>query len=191
MNGLHIFKARRRWYTWLTDVILIYIIFIIAPWPILEMYIGAASVQKHSDVIYLLALCPIIGFVTILFTTRRYSVMKECVKIHLVGCSFSVFIPEIENINRIHWLSTFFGFRVGFGGIGECSGIVFFPSLGMVTTFITNRKNLVLIEKQDGKKLLISPEHPDEFIKTVINLKEQFVPEDEWITKTLKEEFKK
>ena len=117
-----------------------------------------------------------------MFATRRYSVTKECINIHLVGGSFYVFIPEIENIKRIHWLSTLSGFRFGFGGIGECFGLVFFPSFGMVTTFITNRKNLVLIEKQDGKKLLISPEHPDDFIKTVINLKKQYVPEDEWIT---------
>lgn len=184
---MHIFKARRRWYTWLTNVIILYIIFIIAPWPILEMYIGAPSAQNHSGVVYLLALCPIIGFVTVMFATRRYSVMKECINIHLVGGSFSIFIFEIENINRIHWLSTLFGFRFGFGGIGECFGLVFFPSLGMVITFITNRKNLVLIEKQNGKKLLISPEHPDEFIKTVINLKEQYVPEDEWITQNAQE----
>ncbi len=114
-----------------------------------------------------------------MFATRHYSVMKDCIKIHLVGGSFSVFIPEIERINRIHWLSLLFGLRgFGFGGFGECFGLVWFKRLGMVTAFVTNRKNLVLIEKKNGKKLLISPEHPDEFIKTVLNAKQQYVPDE-------------
>ena len=179
MDSMHIFKAHRRWYTCLTNIIFLYIIFIIAPWPILEMYIGAPSAQNHSGVVYLLALCPIIGFVTVMFATRRYSVMKDFIKIHVVGGSFSVFIPEIERINRIHWLSLLFGFRgFGFGGFGECFGLCWFKRLGMVTVFATNGKNLVLIEKQNGKKLLISPEHPDKFIETVLNAKQQYVPDE-------------
>ena len=103
-----------------------------------------------------------------MFATRCYSVTKDRIKIHLVGGSFSIFISEIERINRIHWLSLIFGFRCfGFGGNGECFGLVWVKRLGMVTAFVTNGKNLVLIEKRDGKKLLISPEHPDEFIDLV------------------------
>jgi hypothetical protein len=162
------FPARRRWYTWLTDVVLIYIIFIIAPWPILEMHIGAPSAQERSGLVYLLALLPIIGFVALMFATRSYSVTKDRIKIHLVGGSFPVLIPEIERIDRIHRLSFLFGFRCfGFGGNGECFGLVWVRRLGMVTVFATNGKNLVLIEKKNGIKLLISPECPDEFIDLV------------------------
>jgi hypothetical protein len=178
-NGKCQFKARRRWYTWLTNIIFLYIVFIIAPWPILEMYIGTPSAQNQSSAVYLLAIIPIIGFITVMFATRSYSVTKDCIKIHLVGGSISVFIPEIERINRIHWLSLFFGFRCfGFGGNGECFGLLWVKSLGKVTAFATNHKNLVLIEKQDGKKLLISPEHPDKFIETVLDAKQKYVPDE-------------
>ncbi|MBN2181576.1 MAG: hypothetical protein JW715_06660 [Sedimentisphaerales bacterium] len=113
-----------------------------------------------------------------MFATRRYSVIKDHIKIHLVGGSFSIFIPDIEKINRIHWLSLF-GFRCfGFGGFGECFGLVWFRRIGTVTVFATNGKNLVFIEKKNGKKFLISPEHPDEFVKTVIDVKEKYVPDE-------------
>lgn len=179
MESTHKFKARRRWYTWLTNVIFLYIIFIIVPWLILEMYIGTPSAQNHSYMFFLLAIIPIIGFVTVMFATKHYSVTKDCIKIHLVGGNFSVFIPEIEKINRIHWINLLFGVRCfGFGGNGECFGLVWIKRLGMVTAFATNHKNLVLIEKQNGKKLLISPEHPDKFIETVLNAKQQYVPDE-------------
>ena len=87
-----------------------------APWPVIERYFGDASSSSRLGVFYLLlALCPAIGFVTLMFATRSYSVTADYVKIHLVGGSFSVLMNEIESINRIHWLSTVTGFRFGFG----------------------------------------------------------------------------
>lgn len=168
------FSARRRWYTWLTNAILFYLCFVVAPWPIVEKCIGGTFVEDRSNTVYfLLALCPVVGFVTIMFATRSYSVTKGYVEIHLVGSSFSVCMDKIEAVNRIHWLSTFFCFRFGFGGFGEYFGLFWFSRLGKVTAFVTNRHDLVLIEKRNGKKLLISPAQPDEFVDLVRNAKEQ------------------
>ena len=111
--------------------------------------------------------------VTMMFATRSYSVTADYIKIHLVGGSFSVLMNEIESINRINWLSTVTGFRFGFGGFGEYFGLFYFSKLGKVTAFVTNRNDLVLIERRDGKKLLISPERPDEFVDFVRNAREQ------------------
>lgn len=168
------FSARRRWYTWLTNAILFYLCFVMAPWPIVEKYVGGPLVEERSNTVYfLLALCPVAGFVTIMFATRSYSVTKEYVEIHLVGSSFSVCMDEIEAVNRIHWLRTFSGYRLGFGGFGEYFGLFWFSRLGKVTAFVTNRHDLVLIEKRNGKKLLISPEQPDEFVDFVRNAKKK------------------
>ena len=168
------FSARRRWYTWFTNAILFYLCFVVAPWPIVEKYFGGPLVEEYSNTVYfLLALCPVVGFVTIMFATRSYSVTKGYVKIHLVGSNLSVGMDEIEAVNRIHWLSIFFGFRLGFGGFGEYFGLFWFSRLGKVTVFVTNTRDLVLIEKRDGKKLLISPAQPDEFVDLVRNAKKK------------------
>ena len=80
----------------------------------------------------------------------------------------SVTIPfsEIISIQRIDNMR--FAVRTfGNGGMFGYTGKFYKKGIGSMTWYCTQRKNYVLIETINGKKIVITPDNPDGFMKNV------------------------
>ena len=70
------------------------------------------------------------------------------------------------NAEEMKWsLRTF-----GNGGMFGYTGKYYNRTLGSMTWYVTQRKNYILIEKLDGKKIIITPDHPQDFLLDVQSL---------------------
>ena len=79
----------------------------------------------------------------------------------LIGDLTINFIEEPER-----WAWTWWGIRLfASGGLYGYFGLFSFKGIGRVWMYATNRHNLVLIKTSQGKKILLSPKDPEEFIK--------------------------
>lgn len=73
------------------------------------------------------------------------------------------FIGEPER-----WVWTWWGIRLfASGGLYGYFGLFSFKGIGRVWMHATNRHNLVLVKTYQGKKILLSPKDPEEFIKLI------------------------
>ena len=67
-------------------------------------------------------------------------------------------ISKVENMG--------FAFRTfGNGGMFGYTGKYYNAGLGRMTWYCTQRKNYILVEKTDGKKIVFTPDDPDSFIR--------------------------
>jgi len=60
-----------------------------------------------------------------------------------------------------------FSARVGFGGLFGSFGFIYTQRQGWVLAFVTSMSAWVLIERTDGRTLLLSPERPDELARAL------------------------
>jgi hypothetical protein len=54
-------------------------------------------------------------------------------------------------------------------------GVYYSSSVGIFKAYITNMSNLVLIKYSDDKKILLSPEKPEEFVNTIAQIRTEFI----------------
>lgn len=101
-------------------------------------------------------------FIPYLWAPQGYFILKKTVIVkRLIG---DVTISFIEEPKRWRW--TWWGVRlVGSGGLYGYYGLFSFRGIGRVWMYATNRHNLILIKTDQGKKILLSPKDPEEFIK--------------------------
>ncbi len=76
---------------------------------------------------------------------------------------------KIEDISKIEKIIMPFYFK-GYGASFYC-GKFYIPSLGWTNTVITNLTDAVLIIDNEGKKYLISPSKPEEFVEMIKKIK--------------------
>jgi hypothetical protein len=75
------------------------------------------------------------------------------------------------------WKWTWWGLRLfGSGGMYGYFGLFTFRGLGTVRMYATHRHKLVLVTDVNGKKNLLSPDDPEEFVR---NTQELFLNKDE------------
>lgn len=101
-------------------------------------------------------------FLPYLWSPRCYVVCDNVVVVRrLIGD----LIIDMSRQPRL-WKWTWWGLRLfGSGGLYGYYGFFTFKGTGRVRMHATNRHNLVLIEDARGRKHLISPDRPKEFIK--------------------------
>ena len=63
----------------------------------------------------------------------------------------------------------------GSGGFFGYYGWFHNMEMGLFKAYSTNRQNAILIKIVGGKKILISPERPAEFLKLVVDYKNQYL----------------
>lgn len=104
--------------------------------------------------------------VTILFAPLGFTVDPVGIIVHRLGPNIYIRHEEIAAIQRIEAVQIGLGIRVfGSGGFFGFFGSFYSRRLGRFRGCITNRRDLVLIELQDGTKLVLSPYPADAFVE--------------------------
>jgi len=102
--------------------------------------------------------------IPVLWVPRGYTIRNNTVIVErLIG---DAEIPIAEK--PMLWKWTWWGVRLfGSGGLYGYYGYFAFRGLGRVLMHATNRYNLVLVIDGKGRKYLLSPDNPQEFIEQV------------------------
>jgi len=104
----------------------------------------------------------------ILLAPLRYTAGESAVRVKRLGPDVLIPVEIIRQIRRLEKRDLGIGIRLfGSGGFLGGFGIFFCSRLGMAYTYVTDAARLVLIECDDGRKFLLSPERPEEFVETV------------------------
>jgi hypothetical protein len=85
----------------------------------------------------------------------------------------TVFIKRLIGDLKIHvereperWKWTYWGLRLfGSGGLYGYYGLFTFRNLGRVLMYATNRHNLILLQDEHARKIMISPTNPEKIIQ--------------------------
>ena len=147
------------------------------PWFIIGLCIYVVSKKTiivqaaHKDimlvpVIFVTVLLPGIVIAMYLLKTIAVIVDENAItierKIRPVVINFSdiVSVKRVENMR--YTIRTF-----GNGGVFGYTGMYYKKGIGFMRWYCTQRKNYILIEKTNNKKIVITPDDPESFIKDI------------------------
>jgi len=112
--------------------------------------------------------------ICVLYSPRTFYVTKDSVIVKRPGPDLMIKIRDIEGIRPIGLRE--FGLAVrtfGVGGFFGYYGKFYSRRIGSYNAYATNCKSLVLIQCNNGKKYVLSPEHADKFVERVNAIKQQ------------------
>ncbi len=109
-----------------------------------------------------------IYIISYLFSASKYSVAQKSVIIHRHIKNIVIPFDDIKKVylvdkHRLRWSTRLWAI----GGLFGYSGKFANGHLGQMTWYATNLNNAVLIEKRNGKKIVITPDNPDAFLKQI------------------------
>ncbi len=138
-------------------------------------FAGFYAYKKSGDeplVLVLSALGPIVlgGLVIIMYFLKPLSVIVDNNSI-TIERKFKPVVIRFSEIKTVRLLQkgemkgtirTF-----GNGGIFGYTGLYYNKTMGSMTWYCTQRKKYILVEKTNNKKLIITPDNPDDFIQSL------------------------
>lgn len=138
--------------------------------PALIAILGLILVIRLKDVAGSLGIILGAGFATlivatyifhpkaILITDKDLTIDRMVKPVHIPLADIKLIRPV--NDDEMKWAIRTFGN----GGMFGYTGKYYNRILGSMTWYVTQRKNYILIEKLDGKKVIITPDHPQNFL---------------------------
>ena len=164
------FSARWSLCVWIITIAVGLIVFVVIPYWVLEaVWAGALANEQTQAWLFLVGGVPLIIFVlAVLFAPMKYTVTDSEIVVNRFGPNVVIPIKSIDEIRRIQKKEFGFTLRL-FGSGGFCGGYGTFHNrrLGVFQAYITNRKTLIFIKCDNHKKILVSPEKPEEFLGVV------------------------
>lgn len=118
--------------------------------------IDAASIFIHSGIL-LLFITILLG--SYLFSPQKYEIRERQLIIHRLAGGITINLNDIIEIRTIKkgelsgTIRTF-----GNGGLFAYYGKFYHSAFGSMTYYVTQRKNMVLLQTDTGKKIVISPD---------------------------------
>jgi len=104
----------------------------------------------------------------VLLAPLRYKVTASAVLVKRLGPDVLIPVENIHEVRQVEKRDLGIGIRIfGSGGFLGGFGIFLSSRLGILYGYVTDASRLVLIECVDGRKYLLSPETPHEFVETV------------------------
>lgn len=126
---------------------------------------------------FLIGLVPCVFVLALFFAPMRYSITTAEVIVERLGPNVVILIQSIDEIRRIQKKELGFTLRLfGVGGFCGAYGTFWNRRLGAFQAYITNTKTLILIKHQGGRKILLSPEKPEEFVDAVARARNLLSP---------------
>jgi len=112
------------------------------------------------------AFLPIIILVALaLFAPRAYEVNPDAIVVKRLGPDVVVPRDEIQEVQRLEGVKIGFTLRLfGCGGFLGWFGLFYSRGLGEFWAYAGNQKDLVLLTRTDGRKIVLSPSPPEAFI---------------------------
>jgi len=177
VNEIRKFSAPWALYLWVTTIVIGFLVFVLIPYLIINAVCTKTLTDQSKALLFLLGLVPFIFVLALFFAPIKYTVTNSEVIVNRLGPNVAVPIHTIEHISRPHrkqvrFLTTVRLFGVGgfFGGYG----LFWNRSLGVFYAYITNLKTLVFIKYDNGRKILLSPDRPQEFLEAVAHAQTRF-----------------
>lgn len=136
-----------------------------------SLFIGFLNSGNHSDLFGISIATAInffmlgLVFVFFLLRTSSYSVTESSIVINSLLLPYNVSRNEIAKctlVSKDEMSGTIRTF--GNGGLFGYTGYYRNAKFGTMRWFATQRKNYLLIEKTNGKKIVITPDEPENFI---------------------------
>ena len=133
--------------------------------------VASGGVQTELPILFAI-LVPLIFVLVKLFAPRKYIVTDSDIIVKRSGPDITIPIRDINNIRHISRKELGAVFRLfGVGGFCGTYGLFSSSGIGIFKGYTTNRSCLVVIEHSYVKKIVISPENPEEFVNTILQLK--------------------
>lgn len=166
-NDCRQYAARWSILNWLFTILVSFLAFVFIPIEIWTHVSPHGLEGPSAGYVYLLGLCPALLLFALLFAPIGYAIAAGQIRVRRPGFDVIVSISDVKAIRRIHRKDLGFAVRIGLGGYFGTYGSLITTRLGLMAVYATNGKSLVLIERQGGRKLLISPSDPDDFVQRV------------------------
>ena len=109
------------------------------------------------------ALLIVVFIITYLLKPLSINVYDSNITIHRRVSPVTIPFSDIRAISKVENMG--FAFRTfGNGGMFGYTGKYYNAGLGRMTWYCTQRRNYILVEKTDGKKIVFTPDDPDSFM---------------------------
>jgi len=122
--------------------------------------------KGEPNIIDSIAFLPVIlFFVVYLFRPNNYSVSTDKLLIHRILGNIEIQRNNIQSVQEIDESQVKNSLRTfGVGGFFGSFGKFWNSKLGNMTWYVTRRNNFVLVETKDKKKIILTPDKPEEFV---------------------------
>lgn len=112
------------------------------------------------------SIIPIIAFIVVyLLRPNNYSVSADKLLIHRMINNVEINRNNIQSVQEIDESQVKNSIRTfGVGGFFGSFGKFWNSTLGNMTWYVTRKNNFVLVETKDQKKIILTPDKPEEFV---------------------------
>jgi Bacterial PH domain len=112
------------------------------------------------------SIIPIIAFIVVyLLRPNNYSVSADKLLIHRMINNVEINRNNIQSVQEIDVSKIKNSIRTfGVGGFFGSFGKFWNSTLGNMTWYVTRKNNYVLVETKDQKKIILTPDKPEEFV---------------------------
>ena len=122
--------------------------------------------DDERNTIDLMVYLPIILCIVVyLFRPNNYSVSSDKLLIHRMINNVKINRNNIQSVQEIDESQVKNSLRTfGVGGFFGNFGTFWNGKLGKMTWYVTRKNNFVLVETKDQKKIILTPDKPEEFV---------------------------
>ena len=122
--------------------------------------------DDERNTIDLMVYLPIILCIVVyLFRPNNYSVSSDKLLIHRMINNVEINRNNIQSVQEIDESQVKNSLRTfGVGGFFGNFGTFWNGKLGKMTWYVTRKNNFVLVETKDQKKIILTPDKPEEFV---------------------------
>ena len=175
-------KFRAPWSitTWIVTIAALLVVVVIFT-GILKAILTEQIYNKQTQAwLFLVWVIPLtIIVLTVLFAPVKYTITNSMIIVNRLGPNVLIPIESIEEIRRLQKKELGIALRLfGSGGFFGGYGLFYTSRLGIFNAYVTNRETLVFIKCDNGKKILLSPERPEEFLGIVAQARKQLSSAD-------------
>lgn len=121
-----------------------------------------------QDVAKSISIIPIIAFIAVyLLRPNNYSVSADKLLIHRMINNIEIDRNNIQSVQEIDESKVKNSLRTfGVGSFFGSFGKFWNATLGNMTWYVTRKNNFVLVETKDQRKIILTPDKPEEFVES-------------------------
>ena len=122
--------------------------------------------KDEANIMDSIVLLPIvISIIVYLLRPNNYSVSSDKLLIHRAISNIEIDRNNIKSVREIDESQVKNSLRTfGVGGFFGSFGKFWNGKLGKMTWYVTRKNNFVLVETKDNKKIILTPDKPEEFV---------------------------
>jgi len=169
--GAHSVRFSARWsgLVWLVTIAVLAVVLVAETLLVTQALSGPAQNTDRRVLYFLLVLVPVGVFgTTASLAPWSYTVGPDGVTVRRLGSDLLIERARIREIRRIDAREIGFVWRIfGSGGFFGWFGRFQSRSLGRFTAYATNQRDLVLVTRTDGSKIILSPHPADAFVASI------------------------